>query len=277
MDFKKAFCKLTPAIALCSKTLYNCPMNTKNYLQRIGFLDENPAPTAETLRAIHLAHLYTVPFENLDISLGRPIMLDLEHIYHKIVQQRRGGFCYELNGLFGWLLQELGYSVTLLSASSFNDDQSHSPEYDHLALLVMCPGDETRWLVDVGWGSGFEAPLRLEHTFAQETLRFLWRIKHTGEYYSLWQKTETGDWIPHYRFKLTPHSYDEFAGMCHHHQTSPASIFTQKKLCTIFMPNKRVTLSDSKLIISENGTKKELDVPEDQIPEILAQYFGVVL
>ncbi len=252
-------------------------MDTKTYLQRIGLSGGNPAPTIETLRAIQLAHLYTVPFENLDIALGRPIALNLERIYNKIVHQRRGGFCYELNGLLAWLLRELGYSVTLLSASSFNDDLSYGPEYDHLVLLVTCPHDETRWLVDVGWGCGFEAPLRLEHDFAQETIRFLWRIKHTGEYHSLWQKTVAGEWIPHYRFTLTPRSYDEFAGMCHHHQTSPNSMFTRKKLCTIFMPEKRVTLSDLKLIITEKDVKKEQDVSENEIPEILQQYFGVVL
>jgi N-hydroxyarylamine O-acetyltransferase len=252
-------------------------MDTQTYLQRIGLSGENITPNIETLRAIHVAHLYTVPFENLDISLGRPIELDLQRIYEKVVERRRGGFCYELNGLLAWLLQELGYSVTLLSASSFNDDRSHAPEYDHLVLLVTCPGDETRWLADVGWGSGFEEPLRLEHAFAQESGRFIWRVDKKGASRSLWQKTAAGDWIPHYRFTLTPREYQDFAGMCIHHQTSPESMFTRKKLCTIFMPDRRVTLSDSKLIVTKNDAKEELDVSEDEVPEILSRYFGVVL
>lgn len=252
-------------------------MDIEAYLQRIGLSGERLAPTVETLRTIHLAHLYTVPFENLDISLGRPITLNLQQIYEKIVLQRRGGFCYELNGLLAWLLRELGYSVSLLSASSFNDDLTFGPEYDHMLLLVTCVDDDTRWLVDVGWGSGFELPLRLEHTFAQETLRLTWSLKHSGESYSLWQKNDTGGWIPHYRFTLTPRSYDEFIDMCIYHQTSPESMFTRKKLCTIFAPKSRVTFSDKKLIVTKNDLKEERELAEDEIPEILRQYFGVVL
>lgn len=252
-------------------------MDTQTYLQRIGLSGEHPTPNAEALRAIQMAHLYTVPFENLDISLGRPIELDLPRIFEKVVQRQRGGFCYELNGLLAWLLQELGYNVTMLSASSFKEDRTYAPDYDHLVLLVICPGDETHWLVDVGWGSGFEMPLRLEHAFAQESGRFIWRVDHKGESRSLWQKTAAGDWIPHYRFTLAPRRYEDFAGMCLHHQISPDSMFTRKKLCTIFMPDRRVTLSDLKLIITKSDMKEELELSEDEVSEILQRYFGVVL
>src|SRR5258706_10346992 len=123
-------------------------MDVNDYWDRIHF----PAHTvrdAAMLRALQRAHLYSVPFENLDIARGRRITLDIERIYDKVVPRRRGGFCYELNGLMGWLLHELGYEVKMLSARSFKDDGSFAPEYDHLALLVRCPADKTRWLVDV--------------------------------------------------------------------------------------------------------------------------------
>ncbi len=251
-------------------------MDVNVYWNRIGFPGQ-PAPDARTLRAIHRAHLYTVPFENLDIALGRPIRLDLARIYDKIVNRRRGGFCYEVNGLLAWLLRQLGYQVTLLSARGFRDDGSFSPEYDHLILLVTCPGDETRWLADVGWGSAFEEPLDVDAVSPQASGRLTWRIQRDGDFFSLWQQTGAGGWLPHYRFTLIPRDYREFAGMCAYHQTAPESIFTQKKLCTLFTPDGRVTLSDSKLIITRDGVKEERDIPQEEIPEILRRYFGVVL
>jgi N-acetyltransferase len=105
------------------------------------------APTPETLREIHRAHLFTVPFENLDIHLGRKIVCDEDSFLHKIVNERRGGFCYELNGAFAAFLRALGFQVTLLSARVARSDGSDSPEFDHLTLRVDL--DES-WLVDVG-------------------------------------------------------------------------------------------------------------------------------
>src|SRR5437016_1727482 len=125
-------------------------MDTQLYLQRIGY-SGGLEPTAANLRALQLAHLQSVPFENLDIHLNHPIILDLNAIYEKVVTRRRGGFCYELNGLFGWLLEALGFQVKLLSASVTRGAGGFGPEYDHLTLLVHCPADtepETPWLAD---------------------------------------------------------------------------------------------------------------------------------
>src|SRR5258707_11985301 len=113
-------------------------MDVAAYLERIGYTGPL-APSAGALRALHLAHLYTVPFENLDIGLGRPLSLALPALFDKIVTRRRGGFCYELNGLFGWLLQSLGYSVTYLSARVYSPAGTLGPEFDHLTLWVEAP------------------------------------------------------------------------------------------------------------------------------------------
>src|SRR5689334_2014409 len=127
------------------------------YLDRIGYTGFRE-PTAEVLRQIHRAHLFTVPFENLDIALGREIVCDEEPFLRKIVDRRRGGFCYELNGAFATLLRELGFAVTLLSGRVPRQDGSLSPEFDHLALRVDL---EELWLADVGFGDSFLDPLRL--------------------------------------------------------------------------------------------------------------------
>src|SRR4051812_2868960 len=113
-------------------------MDVQAYLRRINYRGEL-APTAATLRELHRAHLLAVPFENLDIHLGRPILLDEQALFDKIVAHRRGGFCYELNGLFALLLRDLGFEVTLLAAGVARADGGFGPEFDHLTLLVQSP------------------------------------------------------------------------------------------------------------------------------------------
>src|SRR5690348_16071792 len=111
-------------------------MDVAAYLERIGA--SRPAePTLDALADLTLAHLYSVPFENLDIAAGWPLSVELEAIYDKIVTRRRGGFCYELNGLFAWLLRKLGYDVTLLAAE-VPEPPDGGPRHEraHLVLLV---------------------------------------------------------------------------------------------------------------------------------------------
>src|SRR5882724_471677 len=129
-------------------------MNVSAYLHRIGYSGPH-TPTLGTLRQIHRAHLETVPFENLDISLGLPIVLDQDAFVHKIVEENRGGFCYELNGALAALLREMGFRVTLLSARAPKKDGSPGPEFDHLTLRVDL---DQPWLVDVGFGECFLEP-----------------------------------------------------------------------------------------------------------------------
>ena len=137
-------------------------MDIQAYLRRINYSGEQ-APSAATLYELHRAHLLAVPFENLDIHLGRPIVLDQDALFDKIVTRRRGGFCYELNGLFALLLRELGFEVTLLAAGVARADGGFGPEFDHLTLLVRAtslnPQSEV-WLADVGFGDSFREPLR---------------------------------------------------------------------------------------------------------------------
>src|SRR5574341_1384060 len=112
-------------------------MDVTTYLNRINYRGST-APTAAALRGLHLAHLYSVPFENLDIHLGRRIVLDEASFFDKIACHRRGGFCYELNGLFAALLRELGFNVTLLSAGVYEAEHDRfGPDCDHMVLLVQ--------------------------------------------------------------------------------------------------------------------------------------------
>src|SRR6266436_8417567 len=152
-------------------------MDIAAYIERIGY--SGPlTPDSETLRGLHRAHLWTVPFENLDISYGRKIVLDEDALVRKVVEERRGGFCYELNGAFTALLRELAFRVTLLSARVLRSDGSMSPEFDHLTLRVDL---EEPWLVDVGFGDLFQEPLLLKPKLEQHRGDDIFRIVENGE------------------------------------------------------------------------------------------------
>ena len=133
-------------------------MDTNAYLERIGY-HGRIQPNREALCGLHLKHLLSIPFENLDIHLGRPIILSEKAFYDKIITQHRGGFCYDLNGLFATLLDELGFKVSMLSARVARKGRGFSPDFDHMTLLVQL---EHPWLVDVGFGDSFTEPKRLD-------------------------------------------------------------------------------------------------------------------
>ena len=138
-------------------------LNITAYLDRINYRG-SLLPTAETLRALQVAHLLAVPFENLSIHAKEPIVLEDEALFIKIVERRRGGFCYECNGLFAALLRALGFNVRMLSAEVANAAGVFGPAFDHMTLMVSL---EQRWLVDVGFGDSFREPLRLDEQHEQ--------------------------------------------------------------------------------------------------------------
>jgi N-hydroxyarylamine O-acetyltransferase len=247
-------------------------MNLSAYLQRLRYTGPTD-PAAETLRALHQAHLLAVPFENLDIHLGRAIALDEGAFYRKIVERRRGGFCYELNGLFAALLRRLGFDVTLLSARVAGADGRFGPEFDHLALLVQL---EERWLADVGFGEGFRQPLRLDEPGEQAQTEGAYHLSHEGKSWTYWRRSETADWQARYSFTLQPRRLADFAGMCRHQQTSPDSHFTQKRICSLATPTGRVTLNDSRLITASGGQRQERELlTQAEYVAALQNYFGV--
>jgi N-hydroxyarylamine O-acetyltransferase len=244
------------------------------YLARIH--DQGPLePNAETLRRLHLAHLLAVPFENLSIHWGEPIELRDDALFDKVVTHRRGGFCYELNGLFAALLRALGFDATMLSAQVFGANETFGPEGDHMALLVNL---ERRWLVDVGFGDSFREPLLLDERGEQLEEWHAYRIEDVTEGRLILSRREKGGpWKPENRFRLEPRVYADFAGMCHYHQTSPDSYFTQNRMCSLATPDGRITLSGRRLLITKDGEKQERDLAdEDEVAEVLRERFGIV-
>jgi N-hydroxyarylamine O-acetyltransferase len=250
-------------------------INISSYFERIGYKGQ-PNPTLELLEQIHLAHLHAVPFENLDIHLDRPIRLDMERILTKIVNNRRGGFCYELNGAFAWLLNELEFDVTLLSAGVYGLHQP-GPEFDHLALKIKIDGQF--WLADVGFGDGFMTPLRFEQEMIQTQPNGDFRIVAVDGWLLL-QRRKPGEeaWQPTYRFHDRPRNFHEFAGMCCYQQYAAESAFRQKRLVTLPTAAGRMTLSEMMLIETENGQRRETILPDEAaVQQVLQERFGINL
>jgi N-hydroxyarylamine O-acetyltransferase len=251
-------------------------LDVKAYLERISYRG-SLAPTAETLRELQVAHLLAVPFENLSIHSGEAIVLDDDALFDKVVVRRRGGFCYELNGLFAALLRALGFDVTMLSARVGNAQGVFGREFDHMALMVSL---DERWLADVGFGDTFREPLLLDERNVQAQGARAYRIVPDGGYLTLMERaTDGGEWKAQYRFDLQAHQYADYAEMCHYHQTSPESHFTQGRICSRATPQGRVTLSDMRFITTTmNGGRQERVVTdEEQYATVLREQFGIIM
>lgn len=247
------------------------------YLERIGHRGPVP-PTPATLRALHLAHLRTVPFENLDVHSGRPIRLDEGALFEKIVGRRRGGFCYELNGLFAGLLHAVGFEVSLLAAQFPREEGRTAPPFDHLTLLVRTPGGDGSWLADVGAGRGsFATPLPAETDDEawQPEACAAFRLAWEGERRRLWRREADGAWEREYAFTTRPHALGDFAAGCLFHQTSPDSVFTRGRICSLATPTGRVTLADRRLIVTEEGRRTERELTEVETRAALRSRFGI--
>ena len=250
-------------------------MNIQAYLQRINYAGPL-APTVETLRSLQMAHLLAVPFENLSIHSGEPIVLEDSALFDKIVDRRRGGFCYELNGLFAALLRALGFEVVMLSAQVANADGVFGPDFDHMVLLVML---DDRWLVDVGFGDSFLEPLLLDEQGEQVQGPRAYRIDREAAKFILRQRTIGEEWKTQHRFTLKPYQYSDYAGMCRYHQRSPQSHFTRTRMCSRATRTGRVTLSDMRFITTTADGRRQEQVlaNEEQYAKILREHFGVVM
>lgn len=251
-------------------------MDTAAYLTRIDY-SKPVKPDVATLHELQLAHLLTVPFENLDIGWKRPIRLDIDSLWTKLILQRRGGFCYELNGLFAELLKTIGYEVIYLNARVFNSIGTRGNDFDHLALLVRTPGGSARWLVDVGFGDSFLQPLNFEDRGEQLQGLRAYRVEEVEDGYVTWQRDYDGTWERQYSFDLQPHKFpDEYQAGCLYHQTSPLSSFTRRSIISKATGDGRISLETARLIVTQNGLRSEQPVHNQvEYQELLQQYFDI--
>ena len=227
-------------------------MQLDSYLTRIHYTGPRTV-TAATLHQLHRAHLFAIPYENLDIHLGRALTLDLAHIYQKIVEEERGGWCYEMNGLFAWALGELGFTVTLLGSSVGRPAQGVAGDLDHLILRVDL---EEPWLVDVGFGNGLLEPLPLTPgSYQQGFLHF--QLEQQANSWYLHNHPHGGSG---YGFTLLPRHLSGFAVRCHELQTSPESGFVRTTVCHRFTTEGIATLRGAifKQVTAQGSSVEEI-------------------
>ncbi|MFC6882302.1 MULTISPECIES: arylamine N-acetyltransferase family protein [Actinomadura] len=243
------------------------------YLARIG-ARRPERPDAEALRRLQERHVMSVPFENIDCYLRRPLGLGAAAV-DKIVRLRRGGGCYELNSAFGLLLESLGYPVTVLGARVFNDG-APGPPLRHLVLLVEA--DDTTWLVDAGFGFGKERNSRFP-------LRALDRSPQPdphGEYVLMDAPDGDVDVVcdgrPLYRFERHPRSLSDFEPTLWWFLTAPRSPMLQALFCVLPTESGRVSLKDHSLVrIADGHRTTTLLEEENRVRETLAESFGIVV
>lgn len=243
------------------------------YLARIGITGRPPA-TAEALRALQVAHLLAVPFENASVRFREVVDLSEAVLVGKIVGRGRGGFCYELNTAFGALLEALGFTVEHLAARTYEAGRRLGPPYDHMALRVEL--DEP-WLVDVGFGYSFLAPLRLQPGIVQDDPMGVFRLEPagTGSLDLAWR--HTAGWRRHYRVALTASPVADFLPTCWYHRTSPDSPFTTGWLCSRALPDGWATLSGRHLVVTRESAREERELDDDELREALARWFGLTV
>ena len=231
--------------------------NQQNYLDRIKY-SGSLVPDLELLQKLQKKHLLNVPFENLDIHYHIPIELNIDRIYEKIVLNNRGGFCYELNGLFYELLLSLGFNVKRISARVYKKESNYSPEFDHFAIVVKIGSNE--YLTDVGFGEFIFKPLELQFGKIQKDQRGSFLIDNYRDEYLRVSKIENGVSTPEYIFKSLERELDEYEGMCEYHQSNPNSHFMKKRLISLPTESGRITITGNILKIKgkNSETQKKL-------------------
>lgn len=249
-------------------------MKTEKYLQRIGIEKSDFVPNLENLKHLQQQHLLNIPFENLDIHWKKPIDLSSDALYQKIVENKRGGFCYELNGLFFELLQKIGYESKRVSARVSDGKGDFGQEFDHLAIITRIKGED--YLVDVGFGDFCAEPIKFVLDEEQTDANGTFLIKQFDENYFEVVKKNGESFISQYIFTLFERHLSEFEDMCLFHQTSPDSHFTQNKVCSLMCAGGRKTLTDKRFMTTKANQKEEVTInSEEEFAEILEREFGI--
>ena len=246
-------------------------MELEAYLKRIeyrGVLE----PTFSVLCKLHKQHLLTIPYENLDIHLGRYMPLDPEHSFTKLVTQKRGGWCYEMNSLFAWALREIGFKVNFIEGAVLRSERGDKARRNHLVLRVEL---DKPYLADVGFGDGFLEPIPLvEGTYQQEKRTF--ELKELSGYWRFFNDTKGS--AATYDFWLEPVSLEYFAHTCHDLQTSPESGFVQVTVCQGFTETSIVSLKGAVLKeLTSEGLREVTISSGERYRDMLREYFGLEL
>jgi N-hydroxyarylamine O-acetyltransferase len=267
-------------------------MDAAAYLARIGLDDRGPAglaPTLETLRTVVAAHVTTVPFENLSIVGhphggydGEPITLSIPALHEKLVARRRGGFCFELNGLFGRLLADLGFDVDRCGARIGGDADSlgRPPANHHTTVVHLDDGRD--YVADVGTGTPqLRVPVPLDGGVIEDRVGVAWRVDPSdaplSEYALRRRDPGADDWTLRYRFRTEPRRLSYFVATCEFLANEPDGSFTGGPIVRRSTPDGWLALDRTTLTRWTGGAETETRVAPDAWDDVLAAEFDLVL
>lgn len=251
----------------------NSAFSLQAYFDRIGY-SGGTEPNYETFRNLHIAHTMTVPFENLDIFLGKDIKIDIDSLYNKIVLGKRGGYCFEMNTLFGYVLRQLGFEVHDLLGRVFVNEDTAFALLHHVLLVTI---GEKRYLADVGFGgNGLIAPILLEDGTVDKQFNDTFKIVYKPERGYILQFLINNEFRNSYTFTLTPYMPVDYLApnyFCSHY---PESLFTRQKMCTIPTKEGRIIMSDMEFKIrTPGGTERFEAATPDEFNALIKKYFGI--
>jgi N-hydroxyarylamine O-acetyltransferase len=247
-------------------------MEIREYLARF-FGTQNKEVSISNLAELQRLHMQHIPFENLDVIRKVPIYLNLQSIYEKIVSRKRGGYCYELNGLFHWLLTELGYEAHLISATVRRPTGEWAKADTHAAIIVQM---EQSYLIDVGFGDSTYLPIPIngeERTDISGSYRIIQQLDHSF-YLERFNNSERRTL---YRFGLDPKELVDFHEGCVFNQVAKESSFTHSDIITLATPTGRITLADQTVTVTENNIQTKSILSIEEKGRMLENIFGIRL
>ena len=248
-------------------------LNLDAYFERIGYAGPREA-SLETLAALHTAHLGAIPFENVDVLFGRPIRLDLASLQAKLINRRRGGYCFEQNTLFAAVLRRLGFPVTTLEARVRPPGATRTLPRTHMVLRVELP--DRAVLADVGFGGdGPLEPVDLDGRVSEQGAT-AYRTVEEGSVRVL--QIRSGDaWRDLYAFTLDEALPIDFEVANHYTSTFPTSRFVTTLTAQLSLPDERRILRDRTLTVRRGSTETHRAIKDHDVLPLLREYFGLEL
>lgn len=244
-------------------------MQLTRYLQRIGF-DGRPAADLATLQELQRLHLQAIPYDNLEVRLGRGVTMAVADAYTRLVLQKRGGWCYQMNGLFAWALEEIGFEVTRLCGWAMRERHGADAQGNHLALLVRL---EEPYLSDVGFGDGALEPLRLSAGSVQQ-YGMEFRLERLPNAWWRFHNHRHGA-VQSFDFTLHAAEPEQLAQRCRWLQQSPLSVHARNAICVRWLGDRYALLLERTLkYIGSDAAPVLIGCPA-QYREVLRSIFGI--
>jgi N-hydroxyarylamine O-acetyltransferase len=246
-------------------------LKLQRYLDRINY-GGSLEPSFATLAALQEAHVCSVPFENLDVQLGRPLSTSIQEAYEKIVINMRGGWCYEQNGLFGWALSEIGFDVCRIAASVMRQQKGTASEASHLCLLVQSPDSKTKYLADVGFGGSMIKPIALEEAQYDQPPFKLGLEKLEDGYWRFWENPGDGKFS--FDFLDEPARESSLAKKCANLQSDPSSSFVLNLAAQLRTRDRHFVLRGRVFTVARSGASKTrtLSSPEELVSVLTSEF-----